>query len=205
MDQPNRKRNMNILTKILTSLFNRKKPVPLSPPYPANKTVSGAIEEQKKSNFSEAYRPTPNVSPKPIKPRLVILHHTCGNYAGSVSWCLNPASRVSYHCIIAEDGRRTVLATPDKRTWHAGLANWKGKKDINSISVGLAFEKDTYSKPLTEEQMYSALEYLKPILKKDNIAFDNILDHRMISPRRKDDLNPIEYHRLKKFLLLHIP
>jgi N-acetyl-anhydromuramyl-L-alanine amidase AmpD len=112
---------------------------------------------------------------------------------------------VSYHCIIAENGKRTVLATANKRTWHAGLANWKGKKDLNSISVGLAFEKDTYSKPLTDDQMYSALEYLKPILKKYSIPFDNILDHRMIASNRKNDLNPVEYHRFKKFLLLHNP
>jgi len=200
MDQPNRKRNMNILTKILTSLFPRKDTVPLSPPSQAVKTPPRPPVTQKRMAFSESYRPSPNVSPKPIRPRYIVLHHTCGSYAGSVAWCLNPASRVSYHCIIAEDGRRTVLATPDKRTWHAGLANWKGKKDLNSVSVGLAFEKDTYDKPLTLEQMYSALEYLKPILKKYEIPLSDVIDHRMIAPNRKNDLNPVEYNKLKKFL-----
>lgn len=195
---------MNILTKLLNLLKPQKEPIPLSPPPKPVKMAPRPSVDQKRMGFSESYRPTPNVSPKPIKPRLVILHHTCGSYQGSVAWCLNRASRVSYHCIIAEDGRRTVLATPDKRTWHAGLANWKGKKDLNSISVGLAFEKDTYSKPLTEAQKYSCLEYLRPILKKYSITFDDILDHRMIAPNRKDDLNPTEYHKLKKFLLLHL-
>jgi len=196
---------MNILTKILNSLFPKKVAVPLSPPSLEVKTPPRPPVAQKKSGFSESYLPTPNVSRKPIRPSYVILHHTSGSYAGSVSWCLNPASKVSYHCIIAENGKRTVLATANKRTWHAGLANWKGKKDLNSISVGLAFEKDTYSKPLTDDQMYSALEYLKPILKKYSIPFDNILDHRMIASNRKNDLNPVEYHRFKKFLLLHNP
>lgn len=201
MDQSNRKRNMNTLTKLLSYLFPRKEPIPLSPPSPAVKTSPRPPVAQKRTGFSESYRPTPNVSPKPIRPRYIVLHHTSGAYAGSVAWCLNPASKVSYHCIIAEDGRRTVLATPDKRTWHAGLANWKGKKDLNSISVGLAFEKDTYSKPLTQEQMWSALEYVKPILKKYEIALEDVIDHRMIASNRKNDLNPVEYHKFKKFLL----
>lgn len=198
---------MNPLNKLLSYLFPqkpKKEPIPVSSPQKALKTPSTAISVQKKQGYSETFKPTPNVSPKPIKPRFVILHHTGGNYEGSVSWCLNPASRVSYHCIIAEDGRRTVLAPPDKRTWHAGVANWNGTKDINSVSVGVAFEKDTYLKPLTFNQLFSLLEYLKPILTKYQIKLENVLDHRMIAPNRKNDLKLSEYDKVKKFLKLHL-
>jgi len=204
VDKLNRKRNMNILTTLLNLLKTKKEPIPVSSPPKPIKEAPRPPVAQKKVGFSESFKPSPNVSPKPIKPQYVVLHHTAGSYAGSVAWCLNPASRVSYHCIIAEDGKRTVLARPNQRTWHAGIASWKGKKDLNSISVGVAFEKDTYSQPLTVAQMYSCLEYLRPIIKQYQIPFDSIIDHRMIAPNRKDDLNPTEYHKLKKFLLLHL-
>ena len=129
-----------------------------------------------------------------------MLHHTSGGYAGSVAWCINPASRVSYHCIVAKDGRRSTLADPDERTWHAGVSSWRGKRDLNSWAVGAAFEGDTYERQLGEDEMASMAEYLLPLMKQYNLALGDVTDHRTVSPGRKNDLAPKELARFKSYL-----
>ena len=135
-----------------------------------------------------------------IKPQAVVLHHTAGSYAGSVSWCLDPSSRVSYHAIVAKDGKRTVLADPDERTWHAGVSSWQGKKDLNSWSIGAAFEGDTNERELGEAEMASMAEYLVPLMKRYGLTLADVTDHRTVSPGRKDDLAAGELARFKDYL-----
>ena len=141
--------------------------------------------------YPQTNRKTPNVSAgRVIKPTHIVLHHSSGAYAGSVSWCMDPVSKVSYHCIVARNGKRTVLATPSQRTWHAGVSSWQGRKDANSFSIGLAWEGDTYQVPLSDDAILSAVEYLIPILDEYHIPLSNIIRHADISPGRKDDCSP---------------
>jgi N-acetyl-anhydromuramyl-L-alanine amidase AmpD len=160
-----------------------------------------ATKAKSRSGYPEKLLNTPNVSRgKRIKPQAIVLHHTSGSYAGSVAWCMNPASRVSYHCIVAKDGRRSTLADPDERTWHAGRSEWRGKRDLNSWAIGAAFEGDSYQRQLGEDEMASMADYLLPIMRQYNLALGDVTDHRTVSPGRKDDLNPVEFTRFKKYL-----
>ena len=147
--------------------------------------------------YPQSNRKTPNVSAgRVIKPTHIVLHHSSGAYAGSVSWCLDPVSKVSYHCIIARNGKRTVLATPSQRTWHAGVSSWQGRKDANTYSIGMAWEGDTYQTPLSEDAILSAVEYLLPILDEYHIPLANIIRHADVSPGRKDDCSPAAHAAL---------
>ncbi len=147
--------------------------------------------------YPQSNRKTPNVSAgRVIKPTHIVLHHTSGAYAGSVSWCLDPISKVSYHCIVARNGKRTVLATPSQRTWHAGVSSWQGRKDANSFAIGLAWEGDTYQTPLSEDAILSAVEYLIPILDEYHIPLSNIIRHADVAPGRKDDCSPAAHSAL---------
>jgi N-acetyl-anhydromuramyl-L-alanine amidase AmpD len=162
-------------------------------------------ERQVKNKYKEVSRQTPNFSKgRIIYPKAVVLHHTSGSYVGSVAWCMNPESQVSYHCIIKRDGERTVLASDNQRTWHAGKSFWRGKPDLNSWSLGVAFEGDTYKESLTKEMIESAIEYLVPRMKELSLSIKDVTDHRTVSPNRKNDLKPSEYDRfmqeLKKYL-----
>lgn len=153
------------------------------------------------ARFKEKQLNTPNVSAgRRIKPQAVVLHHTAGSYAGSVAWCLDPISKVSYHAIVARDGRRTVLADCDERTWHAGRSEWRGRKDLNSYAIGAAFEGDTNKRELGEAEMASMAEYLVPLMKKYGLTLADVTDHRTVSPGRKDDLAAAELARFKSYL-----
>lgn len=65
--------------------------------------------------------------------------------------------------------------------------------------------------PLTEDQMKSAIEYLRPIIKKYNIPYSNIVTHEMVRqaykkkhPQKrcsgKVDITQTEYKRFMKLL-----
>jgi N-acetyl-anhydromuramyl-L-alanine amidase AmpD len=135
-----------------------------------------------------------------IIPEAIVLHHSDGSYRGGVAWISNPASKVSYHVLIARDGRRTVFANDTERCWHAGKSNWQGRPDLNSWSLGLAWEGNTYDYPLGNAAIDSALEYLLPRLKKWGIGRDMVLDHRLVSPGRKTDLAPAQYNKFQERL-----
>jgi N-acetyl-anhydromuramyl-L-alanine amidase AmpD len=138
--------------------------------------------------YRETRKHTPNVTArKQILPTHILLHHTSGAYAGSVAWCMNPASRVSYHCIVSNTGKRTVLAEPTMRTWHAGISEWRGRKNCNDFCIGVAFEGDTYTQPPSEDALMSAAEYLEPIMSEYDIPVRNMIRHADVSPGRKND------------------
>jgi N-acetylmuramoyl-L-alanine amidase len=186
----------------IKKLFGSKSPTgqpPASPSLPsASTTVSTSAPTTKV--YVERRLNTPNKSASTITPSAVILHHTAGSYAGSVSWCMNPGSKVSYHVIIARDGRRTVLADDRFRTWHAGRSSWQGRPDLNSWSLGLAWEGDTYTDPLGEDAMASALEYIVPRMHKWAIPLNMALTHGQVSPGRKTDISPGDAARFKSRL-----
>jgi len=174
-----------------------------STPAPSITPKAEASKQKSKSarKYLERILNSPNVTRgRRIVPKAIVLHHTCGSYAGSVAWCADPASRVSYHAIVARDGKRTVLADPDERPWHAGVSSWRGRRDLNSWSVGAAFEGDTYDRELGQDEMASMADYLLPIMARYGLTMDDVTDHRTVSPGRKDDLNPTELARFKAYL-----
>ena len=187
----------------LLGLKSKSGPAPSLPSSPsASKKKSTKELPIEKKPYRETRVATPNKSSKRIKPLAIVLHHSGGSYAGGVSWIKSPKSKVSYHCLIARDGRRTVFGDDTNRMWHAGVSSYKGKKDANSWSIGVSFEGDSYQEPLSEDMIKSAIEYIKPRIEKWGIGLDMVLDHRIVSAPRKNDLNPEEYRkfitRLKK-------
>ena len=139
-----------------------------------------------------------------ITPKAIILHSTEGNYEGSIDWTsriINPDTGkrlyASYHCIIKRNGERTVTNLDDGRAYHAGPSEFKGKKNLNSWSIGVAWERNTYNEPLQEEAIESAIEYIVPRMKKWNIPVEMVTDHRTVAtPKgRKSDINPSELER----------
>lgn len=174
-------------------------PAPASP-----NSVSASIPsftvEPPKTNYDERRVSTPNKQADRIKPEAIVLHHSDGSYLGGVEWIANPVSKVSYHVLIARDGRRTVFANDTDRAWHAGVSSWNGRKDLNSWSLGVSWEGNTYDKPLGEDAMASAIEYIVPRMKKWNIPLHMVVTHQQVSPTRKTDISPADAARFKSRL-----
>jgi N-acetyl-anhydromuramyl-L-alanine amidase AmpD len=142
--------------------------------------------------FQQVVQPTPNVSRNVrIVPIGIILHHTGGSYAGAVSWCLNPTSQVSYHCIINTNGDRTILAGDNQRTWHAGRSSFNGRSDCNTFMLGVAVSGDTNQRELTDDEIDSVAMWCADKIKQFNMPrnLSTITTHRQVSPGRKNDVD----------------
>ena len=185
----------------IRNLFGKRSetgPAHSSPSLPSASTTTSALAAS--IAFDERRLSTPNKSIRSITPTMIVLHHTSGSYNGSVSWCMNPESNVSYHAIIARNGNRTVLADDTARCWHAGVSSWHGVPDCNSYSIGVAWDGNTYDDPLDETAMDSAIQYIIPRMKRWHIPVSRIVTHQQIAPNRKTDISPADAARFKSRL-----
>src|SRR5688500_1808320 len=72
---------------------------------------------------SAVWRPSPNFDDRAAgdagAPHMIVIHTCEGNYAGCWSWLVNPASHVSAHYVVNEDGSEiSQLVEEPKRAWH---------------------------------------------------------------------------------------
>jgi N-acetyl-anhydromuramyl-L-alanine amidase AmpD len=140
------------------------------------------------SNFREVFRNSPN-SRGVLVPTGIILHHTAGTYAGSVSWCLNPTAKVSYHCIVNTNGERTVLVPDNVRAWHAGVSTFQGRNNCNEFMLGIAVSGNTAQRELTAQEVQSVAEWCVRKMRAYNFGIDRITTHRHVAPNRKTDVD----------------
>src|SRR5579863_10485752 len=85
-------------------------------------------------------RPSPNHGPRPGDGAvdMLILHYTgMPSAAEALDRLCSPAAQVSAHYLVDEDGAVWRLVAEDRRAWHAGLACWAGRRDINGTSIGI--------------------------------------------------------------------
>ena len=106
--------------------------------------------------------------------------------------------KVSSHLYIKRSGRIIQFVPFDKRAWHAGISNYKGKEDCNDFSIGIELEgcdDDTYE----EEQYKSLVQVTKALIQEyDLIRKKRIVGHSDIAPERKTD--PGLYFEWNKYL-----
>jgi len=139
---------------------------------------------------------SPNRSPGPNERLGVLFHHSEMAFEETIAHMMDPASQVSYHCLIGLDGTRCTLVPDLEVAWHAGASSFLGRSRCNDFLLGVAFAGDTDKQPLTQAQLESALEWLGPRWNALGWGLGRITDHRQASPGRKRDLNPAEWGRL---------
>ncbi len=142
----------------------------------------------------------------------VVLHHTAVATVEETIDVLNNSPRgVGAHVVIDYDGTRYIMCAADIITYHAGPSALHGRESCNQFCVGVEFVGNTLSKPLTDDQILSGIEYLKPIIAKYHIPMENIVTHEMVrkayqrlhpekSTPSKVDITQKEYHRFMKAL-----
>jgi N-acetyl-anhydromuramoyl-L-alanine amidase len=153
--------------------------------------------------FREFERLSPNRDAVPHERLGALFHHSEGGFAETIAKMLDPASRVSYHCLIDVDGTRCTLVRDTEVAWHAGASQFLGRGRCNDFLLGVAFAGDTYRAPLSGPQLASALEWLEARWLPLGWGTDRISDHRQVAPGRKRDLNPVEWERLAAAVAAH--
>ena len=124
---------------------------------------------------------------------MVIVHYTGMDSAQTaLNRLCNTEAKVSAHYLIDENGNIFALVEENKRAWHAGIAEWEGKRDINACSIGIELahrghDENGQCAPFPATQMQSVKALLEDIITRHNIAPSRILGHSDIAPARKID------------------
>ncbi len=122
---------------------------------------------------------------------MLLLHYTGMESAdGALSWLCNPASGVSAHYFVFEDGRTVQMVSERERAWHAGKSFWAGETDINSCSVGIEISNPGHaggSPDFPEPQMATVIDLCRDILSRHKIPPWRVLGHSDVAPDRKQD------------------
>ena len=102
----------------------------------------------------------------------------------------DPASEVSAHYLIWEDGSIDQLVAERDRAWHAGRGAWKGESDLNSASIGIEIVNpghDGGSPPFPDPQIEATIALARDLCARWAIAPERVLAHSDIAPSRKRD------------------
>lgn len=133
--------------------------------------------------------------------RYLVFHYTAIDDAQSLR-VLSEGDGVSSHYLInttppVDDGKPVVLQLVDEhqRAWHAGYSDWKDRSNINDTSIGIEIVNPGYLDtptgrrwyPYTPEQIDLIARLSKDIIRRYDIAPDNVVGHSDISPTRKVD------------------
>jgi N-acetylmuramoyl-L-alanine amidase len=129
------------------------------------------------------------------RPDAIILHYTgMETGAAALARLCDPASEVSCHYLVEEDGRILQLVPEAQRAWHAGKSYWAGERDLNSASVGIEIVNgghDFGSPAYPDAQIAAVIALCKDIAVRRKILPARILAHSDIAVGRKQD--PGEY------------
>ena len=108
----------------------------------------------------------------------------------------SPEFKVSAHYLVGIDGTLRQYVEEDKRAWHAGAGEWRGRGDINSRSIGVELD-NAGDAPFSEPQMVALEELLRELLKRWNIAAEGVIAHSDFALGRKIDPGPkFDWRRL---------
>lgn len=135
--------------------------------------------------------PSPNHDARALPVTMLVLHYTgMQDAASAIDWLCNPASKVSSHYVVAEDGQVLRLVDEADRAWHAGRSFWRGITDVNSASVGIEIVNPGHEfgyRPFPEPQMRALIPLVAGIVARHGIAPANVVGHSDVAPTRKTD------------------
>lgn len=137
--------------------------------------------------------PSPNHGPRrgAPGPDMVVLHYTGMTSAAlALARLCNPASEVSAHYLIDEQGQVYRLVSEVRRAWHAGQAAWGPVADVNSHSIGIELSNPGHDgglPPFQEAQMAALEDLLFRIKLRWGIPPERVLGHSDVAVGRKID------------------
>lgn len=137
--------------------------------------------------------PSPNFGPRRDgrRPDLLVLHYTgMRTAAEALARMRDPASEVSAHYMIDEDGACHRLVDEAMRAWHAGVACWAGERDVNSASIGIELVNPGHEhgyRPFPDLQLARLVALCTELKARHGIAPHRFVGHSDVAPARKQD------------------
>lgn len=96
-------------------------------------------------------------------------------------------SKVSAHILIKRNGNIIQFVAFNKRAWHAGVSNYKGRPACNDFSIGIELE-GTETREYTAEQYEQLIAVVQILIHYyPNLSIQDIVGHSEVAPERKTD------------------
>lgn len=136
--------------------------------------------------------PSPNFEERVSPPDLIVLHYT-GMATGEAALARlrDPTPpRVSSHYMVEEDGRIFRLVPEERVAWHAGASFWKGRRGLNSVSIGIEIVNPGHEfgyRQFPPAQIESLIRLLDDVRSRWDVPNGRIVGHSDIAPNRKVD------------------
>ncbi len=135
--------------------------------------------------------PSPNHGERRRGLDALVLHYTgMSSGAAALARLCDPASDVSCHYLVWEDGRLTQLVAEARRAWHAGRGFWAGETDMNSASIGIEIVNrghDGGCPSYPAAQIAALIALCRDVTARRAIPAQRVLAHSDIAPDRKID------------------
>jgi N-acetyl-anhydromuramoyl-L-alanine amidase len=146
--------------------------------------------------------PNHNARPDATDVSLVVVHSISlppGQYGGdaierlftnTLDWNAHPYFqsirdlKVSAHFVIRRSGKLLQFVSCDRRAWHAGASQWRGRDNCNDYSIGIELEG-------LEGERFESAQYtqlaalLRAVARRYRI--EAVVGHEHIAPARKHD------------------
>jgi len=98
--------------------------------------------------------------------------------------------RVSAHLLIRRDGELVQYVPFDRKAWHAGKSEYRGRSECNEFSIGIELE-GSEDLPFSEEQYRQLMAVTRLLLRTyRSLSAQRIVGHSDIAPGRKTDPGP---------------
>ncbi|HET9205231.1 MAG TPA: 1,6-anhydro-N-acetylmuramyl-L-alanine amidase AmpD [Burkholderiaceae bacterium] len=146
--------------------------------------------------------PNHNARPEPGDVSLVVVHSISlppGEYGGdaierlftnTLDWDTHPYFqsirdlKVSAHFVIRRSGKLLQFVSCDRRAWHAGVSEWRGRDNCNDYSIGI--ELEGLEGERFESAQYTKLSALLRALAR-RYRIEAVVGHEHVAPARKRD------------------
>jgi N-acetylmuramoyl-L-alanine amidase len=103
-----------------------------------------------------SHSPSPNHGGQ-INPLFIVMHYTASwEAAGSITRLCSPASQVSAHVVIDQEGSITQLVPFTTKAWHAGPSAHEGYNGLNNCSIGFEYVNIGYLKRASDGTLIDA-------------------------------------------------
>jgi N-acetyl-anhydromuramyl-L-alanine amidase AmpD len=153
------------------------------------------------------WRPSPNFNARPADstglPHMIIIHTCESGYTSCWSWLVNPASQVSAHYVVNEDGSEiSQLVAEPQRAWHiAALYDctlnrlhdcWLNGVQGNDFTVGIEHAGFVSQDSFPASQLAASARLVCDVTRRRDIPRDwqHIVGHGQLQPQNRTDPGP---------------
>ena len=128
----------------------------------------------------------------------IVLHYTSTDLQHSLAQLTQGG--VSSHYLIGEAPATIYqLVDENRRAWHAGESQWRGRTWLNASSIGIELVNQGYVDtpngrvwyPYSDAQIDALIVLLKDLVARHQLPLGSIVGHSDIAPQRKVDPGPL--------------